>query len=415
MVMKKTIIKTACLVMAAAALLLFASCADIPNEDKLVEVTMSVAVANPSPDVSGDGPTGVDDTMTAAGTIIDPPPQPRYHLKISISNPAEEFLVFNYVPGSQISLMVTSGEGKVVDVEGYDVPSGTAPVNTFTANNYITLIPEAERTVDLSGEPVELEIFLDMNFINDLSTNNVNVEDSFSVSAWRIGCPSYQGMKANVTDLSWGITFPTVDLDPYTIPYFNFHVQQVPVNRTVMVEMFHEVTGHSGTIIVDVTDGASITVPDINLLGYEPPYIEINNGQAINLVAGDSVPLPLEPMKGLGSFGTVTLSGASLPPYQDTCFGSVIGNTYTIWADLYLDGCTISVEAFDNCEGGVIRGTATVNIYPDLSNCGDGSCDDFVGESNSNCPSDCYCGDGYCNFDDGEDQFNCIADCAALP
>lgn len=39
----------------------------------------------------------------------------------------------------------------------------------------------------------------------------------------------------------------------------------------------------------------------------------------------------------------------------------------------------------------------------------DGSCDSYLGEDSSNCPSDCTCGDGIC--DSAESEFSCLEDC----
>ncbi len=45
--------------------------------------------------------------------------------------------------------------------------------------------------------------------------------------------------------------------------------------------------------------------------------------------------------------------------------------------------------------------------------CGDGTCDDWMGEDSSTCPDDCpgYCGDGYCDDLNGEDEWSCSDDC----
>ncbi len=50
---------------------------------------------------------------------------------------------------------------------------------------------------------------------------------------------------------------------------------------------------------------------------------------------------------------------------------------------------------------------------PSVKKCGDGTCDFFFGENNSNCKQDCQisCGDKTCDVTAGETVLNCLADC----
>ena len=75
---------------------------------------------------------------------------------------------------------------------------------------------------------------------------------------------------------------------------------------------------------------------------------------------------------------------------------------------------TATFDYPDPCGDGVCEdelGETHDSCPADCALCGDDVCEDALGETPESCPADCHCGDGVCVADLGEDHDTCPADC----
>lgn len=345
---------------AALAAAMFIGCSGIPDDSEGVPVILTVDFPDSMSGSASAGETMVSaqggPTMSADG-LIAPPPLARVHLKVTLTNPDEMFLVFDYVTPEPVSLFVISGEDRVLDVEAYRVNPG-AIYASLNADHFNTTTPVADRTLSLQGEPVSITITM----AGDSITGTVSSTQPFKVHTTSGdtaiptgGCPP-PDFYANVTDLGWGLTFPSIQVDVsngFTAPLFS--VSNLPIGKQYLVNVFHNEAGFYSASVGTLA-GITASIPSLYFTGYTDPSIRFT---------------PITPITGMaaGSTGQVALSatggwGGFFPFYTgepDTCMGMIFGNTYEFTAPLTWNTCAIYIETQD-CKGNFTTNTINAGI-----------------------------------------------------
>jgi len=406
--MKKNLLLALALTIGAAALALAGSgCETIPDESGGLSVSVDFAF-----------PPGLEAGGEMGAAVIPPPKTLMYHVKITLTNPNETFYIFDYPVsgatavdpghGEAVSLMVAAGGTRTIDAEAYEVPPYPPSPNYFPASHFVTdplESPESMRTIDMiagTARSLTLTMIYDSNYgsIGGGAETLVFDGSTYTPIDFARSCPPPDEFYADIVDLDWGgyKLFPTVPLDLQGGTYNNLKLNDLPQGHKFGLEVYHLTSGlhtHQQAYI----DVSPFPI-SLKLGGYAPPSLYIDPSK-VNMNYGDSATVSWEVLGGWGGTSYITPYNGS----ADTCYGSLFGGTYWFYAPSS-ENCTIDIQASD-CRGTPAEGFAGVKISPI---CGNGICEDFLGENNSNCPADCYCGDGNCL--PPENDVNCPSDCA---
>ena len=352
--------------------LFLAGCETIPD-DPSPSLRLKVSLPEPADSsVAGVNPTG----------LLPPPAFDVYHLRISLSNPAEVFYVYFYEPGTDIRLMVTPGQARVVDVEAWMVPGGLGVPTTFNNRNLITVTPLAQRTVDLIGESVTVNILLDDNpNLGEISADppHIVVVDGTSIPLpVSPSCPTPNYFYITVTDKKWGLPFPSVMAQLYDgMTPARLSIAGLPLGRDYDINLRHDEGGDLGTRAFSL-DSSPLEV-DLVMTEYIRSFITGSPEKPlVSLTPGEVVGVGLTIDAGLGSFGPFTVAGSSLGGY-DTCGGVISGSTYTFTVPDFVSSCLIHVAVMD-CAGLLTEFSQSVTIAASpASACNDGLDNDLDG------------------------------------
>ena len=396
------------LMVAAAALALFgAACETIPDDDAgKVEISLAM--------------------MTSPEKAAEVFPQepghsgPIYHVKITLTNPNETFYAFNWTPPEPIILMVAASGKRVINAEVYEVYKSLSP-NYFPATLYSSAwMPAYQRTVDLAGEGASISLFADYHpyYGNVGGGSEVLMSDgnTYIPLEFYRSCPPPDQFYTNLVDLDWGgfKIFPTVPLSLWGGSYPTFQFHYLPAGHKFQFEVYHATAGTWTRAKTYIDEGMNPV--NLKLGGYADPWVTFDP-ESISAVRGEYYQVFWELLGGWGSVGERTTTPS------DTCYGmggphlgGPIGITATIW-DWFNNpyefsapaqsSCLIDVRFYD-CRGTMVPKSMTVPITVCNE---DDNCEYWYGETNGNCPSDCFCGDGYCN--PPEDEMSCATDCYA--
>ncbi|MFO8056361.1 MAG: hypothetical protein R6V10_03600 [bacterium] len=407
------------IVMTVALGLAWMACREIPNDEK-VAVNISVdlqGVSEASLRNSGLKQVVMPAAEMQGDKFIAPPDEESLHLRIVLTNPKEVFYVYNY-QGGGVTLLVTSGEDRVVNVEGYMVPNSTY-YEMFPASHMITTNPVSERTIDLSGEPETVKVMVDYDLdtgyiyggtVEGLNTGNT-VQELPRLS--EMGeCP-VNAYVANLADQDWGLVFPSV---PVYVDYLepSFYIDNAPVGSNIGIHLWHYSAGFYKNLSV-YTGSTTTYTNSFVFQGFDPTVdLTFSPNPLEGVTAGFSEYVDIIPSGGYGTFeyGYTT--------ENDTCEGNIYGGGGEVvpqatqagpgpgsatYQFMVRDDCTISVIMYD-CGGSTVSGSMQVDVN---TYCGDTYCNGS--ETGDSCYEDCgECGDGVCNGP--EDSETCPEDCA---
>jgi hypothetical protein len=399
------------LVMGVVMSIVWMACQEIPNDDHSIALTLNVNLPGAGPAAAGTGMKTLESPLVeSAGHIIWPPASNTHHLRINISNPEESFYVYDYVSGTPMSLLVAAGSGRVVDVEAYMIPSGQASPDYISATHFLTGTSVGLRTLDLSGEAVSVTI--DLIFDNNSTGIDSGIVthtyvNGSSVMTLSNSCPDNTAYYANITDLDFGITFPSV---PVTLFFGGSLDPKWMIDNLLKSRNYNIHVWHSEAQIYDnvgVTTGATAMlnmVRPLHFVGFNPnPFLVFNPSQISGLSPGSSLRVSVQMYGGWGY-----IEWAS-PGMLDTC-GGWWDSFYQEWVVNFLPTRTVCmVELWaEDCNFNIAEGTMLMyTTLPGMCD-GDTTCEPTLGEDNGNCPA-CNCGDWEC-FPPWEDET--CGDCA---
>ncbi len=367
----------------------------------------------------------------------DPAALDSYHLKIELTNPTELHYVFDYTLGEEVSVDVLVGDGRVIDVEMYYVPSFPPPLPEFPADHYVTVTPEGDRTISLGqdeGREVEIELDYDPLQIGTVVGDTPFYLD-LDGEALELGgysdCPS--GIFwLTVSDQTFGgLTFPEIpvvlfsDTGPPRLSLSRF-----PLETTYTVGLHHDGMGVDDVFTVSIGNSADPVayVNSLSFTGFENgrirfspewftdeapnsmastiPYVEGGmgfSGEVPNLGEGEENECEII---SFGGFQPPVFSHDIVPMFQEITFVTPEAG----------QRCLLHVTGTD-CGGAFVEGKIVVTSSDEGggSLCGNDACDFTTGdppynENNSNCPADCFCGDGFCH-PLSESFQSCVIDC----
>lgn len=390
-----------------------AACNEIPNDDDAAAASLVLNI--PAPEgvtpakSSGKGSevTRVSTEGTASKApfvTVSTPTDDTWVLKITLTNPSETFYVENYSPGYPTTLTVAQGDGRVLDVQAYQLlgqssspPPSTA--NVLRAYHWYTITPLAERTLNLGSEPASVSIAIDMTetgylygMINDYYFTGdpapTQPQPPFGPRATMppsgfmydaplplpgsMGpdyCPSDYYNYVNPIDTCFGIALPTVMLRMWPGGFGSAYLDNVPVGHNFTFDFFHSSTGlysSASTSLPVPADGASMpsySEVTLDYSGYTDPTMAVSPSSVSVPPMSSTIIYILPPghtcPTGYDCINTTHTGGWGYPwtyflGSSDACGGSVFHDTgYNLYAYSVMTSsdCQAAIVAYDCGEG----------------------------------------------------------------
>lgn len=293
------------------------------------------------------------------GVVIPGPNLDAWVLRVELSNPTETFLVFGFVPGVPVRLLVTPGENRVLDVQAYLI-SAAASISPeiFPATHYYTAYPpEAQRTLNLTQSGQSVSIELAPSPTAAITGGSVNYDEAAAAMNMAsgpmngftdtiplplagcgnptYGCPDYQLYYTNFSDPTFGVNFPSINTYLYS---GGLMTSNVPMGRPLNLKTFHYSSGIYANNSVNLTANATI---NLNFTGWYYPTVKFSPA-SLRLHPLDSG------MVHIGLYGGWGTYSVSLGPY-DTCMGSPF-QSGPYWYYSFMapsSSCVINVIVYD--------------------------------------------------------------------
>jgi hypothetical protein len=316
---------------------------------------------------------------TLGAESVPPPPADTWYLRITLTNPAETFMVYNYTPGNPVKLNVSSGTGRFLDVEAYMIygPSTSPPPDTYEflrADHYDTITPATARNLDLTeptktvtielGEASYGSVYGGVIHPYPFTSGGGSLEllgkpmatipfydaplplDCYTVTPF---CPNMNLNLVNVTEASWGLTFATIPVylwqgGPGT---GSLHIGHMPLGQSFNLTAFNASSGIYANASVSMNQDA---VPvDLTFTGFTLPTVAFWPSSLPQMNPYDTAEVQILLFGGWGGPASTYVG------MNDTCGGSTYSQTgpdgitrhYYSFMAYSGPSCVIHVIAYD--------------------------------------------------------------------
>jgi hypothetical protein len=334
---------------AVAAIILTVSvtwiaCKGIPDDPEPgATITVSASAPGVAPSTAA-APTRIKRLDSPNGNLqaefIPPPSTDLLILRVSLTNPDEVFLVFNYSYGVPVTFSVTSGSGRFLDVEAYNILAGSSTSNKLNAEHYYTTTDSGLRMLDLSGDAQTVSIDLAMSSVGMVTGGSVldysfsgmtghapvpaAVKPSASVPttpaplplSCNSNCPLRNTFYTNVSDPAWGLSFPTIPTPIYGGSATGLTVSNLPLDRPLVLTTF------SSDSLIYSSNPVNLTTPsapvNLTFTGWIAPYVTFCGVPSV-IIPFQSVSVNVHIYGGWGGIQSASLGT------NDSCGGTLNG------------------------------------------------------------------------------------------
>ncbi len=224
---------------------------------------------------------------------------PRYDIMVRVTAPDMEtpvdWFIYDYKLGDEHLIWIPSGVDRTFEMWLYETPAGTPKAGFFPATLHVTTTPAQDRTIDLVGELVVLNLSLEPHpLLSTVQTfNNEGYLHIFvGIIPYRI--PGYGAAPCQI-DL--GVIF--VDLDfgglwlremPLTVGPGNgeYFVANVPAGRNIAMIVWNRYAGWLGrsadTLILDQPNPVNVWCLGWKDIKVEPANVAVADGLTPQLI-----------------------------------------------------------------------------------------------------------------------------------
>jgi len=295
-----------------------------------------------------------------------------YHLIVRVTAPdLAKPIIFTkpkYEPGTDFEILLPNGKKRTFDVLMYEEYK-PAPPSEFPATLWIPSISPLERTFDLVGKPLVLEMALTQTLnLADIGTDT-NANKGF---IWMETSPqNYIPIPecGNFVELFFqDLEMPEVWMGPvvYTLSGTtgSYNISWVPVGRPYKIIAKNKALGWDGGSNIFLLDGSTSFYPvDIYLSGFKPLSPEGVAPDNLLVKDGDTQgQYPFSITSGWGAYDVTNLYSTSATINPEMPFTYYYQPVFPFGADI-VDSIIIT----DMCYGSSVRVNAYVYLAPDIS------------------------------------------------